>query len=205
LDRPHRFLHDAVLVVGAAGNSILRLRNAEEQHRADAVPSQILHLGRELIDADLVDPRHRGYRAAHSTPVGDEEGLDAVARRQARLAHQAPQALRPAQPAEAAERQVARIGQAHARLLSASATSAATSPGIVCSSATRSTRRPTSRAVAAVIGPMQATRARLMRSTRPDASATRLRAVEELVSVTTSISPASSARSPGASGGISVR
>ena len=101
LDRPDRLLHDAVIGVAAGGDGVLLGRQAEEQHAGDAQAGDLLDLGGELIDRELIAARHRPDLAPHAVAVGDEQRIDEPIDRQRRLADEPAQRLGAAQAAQA--------------------------------------------------------------------------------------------------------
>ena len=84
LQRPHRHLHDALVVVGAGAGLVLGGGDAEEQDRADPGGGDLGRLGDQLGDREALDARHRLDLLADPLAGDDEGGLDQVRRATAR-------------------------------------------------------------------------------------------------------------------------
>ena len=85
---PDSLLHDAVIVVGAGGDFVLRFRQSEEDYAADA---ERLHLGaflHQLVDRELVIIRHGADLAADAFARANEERQNELLRIEARFAHE---------------------------------------------------------------------------------------------------------------------
>ena len=108
LQRAHRHLHDALVVVGARAGLVLRRRDAEQDHGADAGGLDLGRLGDELADREALDAGHRLHGLADVLAGDHEQRLHEVARRQLGLAHEVTKRARAAQAPHA------RSGKAHA-------------------------------------------------------------------------------------------
>ena len=107
LDRAQCPLHDAVIGPGRAALGVFVLGQAEEQNRRDAFGG---HLGTDpggAVHRELVDARHRRYRAGHTVARTDEEGVDEIGHVEARLAGHPAQQGRPAETTESG------VGEGH--------------------------------------------------------------------------------------------
>ena len=107
LQRAHRHLHDALVVVGAGARLVLFGGDPEEDHRADAGGLDLGRLGDQLADREALDARHRLDVLAHVGPRHYEEWLDQVPGRKLRLADEISERLGSPQAAHA------RRGKAH--------------------------------------------------------------------------------------------
>ncbi len=90
----HGLLDDAVAGVGLgcpAGPSTPAARTAAPPGRPR--DSQLLRLARELVERELILPRHRRDLVADAAAVGDEQRVDEVARVEPRLGHETSQRL----------------------------------------------------------------------------------------------------------------
>src|SRR2546421_5768677 len=196
LHRAHGLLHDAVIGVGLGAARILLRRNTEEQYAGDAHAGGILAFLDQLIHGEAVLAGHGCDRLSHAAAVHDEQGIDEVVDRQRRLADEFAEQRFFAQAARAEHavghhslllpRGAGRFGSRanHSAIARARA-------GIVYSAGMMSVARPYSAAVAAVIGPMEATTTR-PRQARRSASlniSAKFRAVDDEVKVTASTAP----------------
>ena len=101
LQRAHRHLHDALVVVGAGAGLVLGGGDAEEQERADPGGGDLAGLLDQAGDREALDARHRLDLLADALAGDDEGGLDQVGRGELGLADEAAQGLGPAQAAQA--------------------------------------------------------------------------------------------------------
>ena len=109
LQRAHRHLDHALVVVGAGAELVLGGGDAEEDHRADADRDQLGRLGDGLGDRQPLDAGHRLDGLAHRLAGGHEHRLDQVLGAQARLADEVAERLGPAQAAQACGRKAHRL------------------------------------------------------------------------------------------------
>src|SRR5262249_17410963 len=200
LHRPHRLLYDAVVGVRLRAAWILLDWQAEQEHAGDPHAGDVLHVLHHLVDREAELAGHRADRLAHAAAVDDEERVDEVVDRPRGLANQLAQERLLAKTSGTGHR------MCHHTLLlgrrpafqaapAEESASARASAGIVYSLGMTSVARPSSAAVAAVIGPMEATVMRprqALRSSSLNCSA-KFRAVDELVNVTASTAPEASA------------
>src|SRR3989441_1143875 len=196
----HRLLDDAVVGVRLRAARVLLRRDAEEKHAGDAHAGGVLALLDQLVHREAVLTRHRRDRLAHAAPVHDEQRVDEVVDRQRRLAHELAEQRLLAQPTRAEHA----LGHqsllppprpGRFRIRADHSTIARARAGIVYSAGMMSVARPYSAAVAAVMGPIEATATR-PRHARRSASlniSAKFRAVDDEVKVTASTAPALSA------------
>src|SRR4029077_10570504 len=145
-----RPLADAVLGPCLRALRILLRRNAKEHETAHADLECCLRFARQGLERVLLLPGHRLDRAWLIDRVAHEQWMDQILRRDRGL---------PGEPAERRPRPQpagALRWKGHAGIGVRLRTMASTSPPVVYSCAMISTRSPRSRAVCAVIGPMQA-------------------------------------------------
>ena len=116
LQRPHRHLHDALVVVGAGAGLVLGGGDAEEQDRADPGGGDLGRLRDQLRDREALDARHRLDLLADPLAGDDEGGLDQVLRGELGLADEAAQGLGAAQAAHACGGKCHRDDSREARL-----------------------------------------------------------------------------------------
>ena len=95
--RTQRVLDDAVLLPGAGALVVLRLGDAEQDHRLDARRDELLRLSDETLDGV---PAHRGQRLVLKRLGRDEVRHDQVREVEARLARERSQRARAAQAPE---------------------------------------------------------------------------------------------------------
>src|SRR6266576_338626 len=147
-----------------------------EQHKAPHADfHRGLGLARQRLDRVLLMPGHRLDRARFVDGVAHEQRIDQILGRERGLAGE-PAKRRPrAQPTGALRR------KGHDGIGVRLRTMASTSPRVVYSCAMISTRSPRSRAVCAVIGPMQAILTRSVGGS--GIPPTKWRTVDELVNV----------------------
>ncbi len=88
LERPHRHLHDALVVVGAGAGLVLGGGDAEEEDGADAGGGDLGGLGDQLGDREALDAGHRVDFLADVLAGDDEQRLDQVRRGEVRLSDQ---------------------------------------------------------------------------------------------------------------------
>jgi hypothetical protein len=94
-------LHDAIVIVCAGGHFILGLRQAEENHAADA---QRLHFGTfldQFVDGHLIIAGHGADFAPHALAGADEQRQDELRRLHVRFADQVANGWSGAQTAQA--------------------------------------------------------------------------------------------------------
>ena len=101
LQRPHRHLHDPLVVVGAGAELVLGGGDPEEHQRPDPGGGDLARLLDQVVDREALDPRHRGNLLANPLAGDDEGGLDQVRRGELGLADQAAQGLGAAHSAHA--------------------------------------------------------------------------------------------------------
>src|SRR5205809_361452 len=199
-----RLLDDAVVGVGFRPAGVLVVGQAEHQHRGDAVARDVLGLSHQLVDGEPELSRHRADRLAHAATVHGEHGIHEVVHAERGLTDEPAEQTLLAQPAGTEHRMwhhslllVIRDSTRPCRAPSRAkcSLSARARAGMVYSMGITCVVRPYSAAVAAVIGPMEATTTsanHVCRSSSVNSSA-KFRAVEELVNVTASTPPAASA------------
>ena len=172
---PQRALHDSVLDPGTRSLGVLAGRNAKEHEAPHAHLDGGLGLTGQRFERVLNLARHGIDRLRLRDGLTNEERVDQVLGRDLRFAGQPAERRVPPHPAGTLR------GRAHAEIGVRLRTMASTSPRVVYSWAMISTRIPRSRAVCAVIGPMQAM------ATRPGSgrsiAAAKCATVEELVNV----------------------
>src|SRR5688500_6377027 len=121
-----RSLHDSLFSPRARALLVLRVRDAEQDHRGDAEAHELLDLARQAGNREATQRRQLPVRARVRP---DEERLDEVVEVEPRLAHERAKRAGTAQPAEASVRE-----SAHAANLRISARATATSTSPIASS-----------------------------------------------------------------------
>src|ERR1700730_13408989 len=166
-------------------------------HCLDRLPDRGLRLTRQCSKNTLTMAVNRLDRLRLVDRITDEQGVDQILGRDLRFARQ-PAERRPGPQAAGTF-----VRKAHAEIGARLRTMASTSPRVVYSCAMISTRSPRSRAVCAVIGPMQATVTRS--AGRPSIALAKWRTVDELVNVITSTPGRQAASRARRSGGGTAR
>src|SRR6266508_235062 len=200
LHRPCRLLHDAVLRVRLRAARVFLGGQTEQQHTGDPHARDVLHILHELVDGETELAGHRPDRLAHAAPVDDEQRVDEVINGQGGLADQLAEQrlLAETSRTEHRMRHHSLLRDRRPTFLGAREKYSATArarAGIVYSLGITSVGSPYSAAVAAVIGPMDATAIlprHALRSSSLNCSAKFL-AVDELVNVSASTAPEPSA------------
>src|SRR5216684_254192 len=200
LHRPHRLLHDAVLRVRLRAARVFLGGQTEQQHTGDPHARDVLHILHELVDGETELAGHRPDRLAPAAPVDDEQRVDEVINGQRGLADQLAEQRFLAETfrTEHRMRHHSRLRDRRPTFLGARekySASARARAGIVYSLGITSVGSPYSAAVAAVIGPIDATATRPRHARRSSSlkSSAKFRAVDELVNVTASTAPDASA------------
>ena len=98
-DGAGRDLHGAVRIPGGGALGILRGRQAEQDHAADAGGGGALGLGRRQVGRQVGDARERGDGLATTLAGHDEHREDQTLRLETGLAHEIAQSLRPPESA----------------------------------------------------------------------------------------------------------
>src|SRR5439155_15415394 len=172
---PQRALHDPVLDPRTRPLWILGGRNAEEHEAPHAQLDGGLGLAGQRFERVLNLARHGFDRLRLSDGLTNKERVDQILGGDPRFAGQPAEGRIPPHPAGTLR------GKAHAEIGARLRTMASTKPRVVYSWAMISTRIPRSRAVCAVIGPMQAMAT--LAGSGPSIASTKCRTVEELVKV----------------------
>src|SRR4051794_5852525 len=124
--RSKRLLNDAVVDPRAGALVVLLLGDAEEDHRLNPRPEQVLALANGALDRE---PRERGQPVVRQLLGSDEQRLHEVVERQRRLADEVAQGAAAAKAAETRRREAGHLESVRAGGLSGSAGSTSISTG----------------------------------------------------------------------------